>query len=93
MTSSADDLLSLLSDQFSQSQQSRNSKKSAKHHASSGSSSSHWSVDKVANMLNIEMDDADQVEGNVFISMLSGRKFFAFDNHTIEQLPKRESVN
>lgn len=90
MTSSADDLLDLLSQQFAQGQQNRSGKKSSKHQSSSGSGSTHWSVDKVANMLNIEMDDAEQMEGNVLISLLSGNKFFAFDNHTVEQIPRRK---
>ncbi|KAF6216357.1 hypothetical protein GE061_000698 [Apolygus lucorum] len=89
MTSSADDLMDLLCDQFESQQESSSHKKSGSARRSQPSSgSSHWSVDKVANMLNIETDDAEQLEGNVLISALSGKKFFAFDNHTIEQLPR-----
>lgn len=89
MLSSADDLMDLLSEQFSAAPSHKSG--SSKHRSGSGSSSGqHWSIDKVANSLNIEMDDAEQVEGNVLLSALSGKKFFAFDNHTVEQIPRRE---
>lgn len=87
MTSSADDLLDLIYDQFGEWENQPNN--ANKHHRqSSGSASgSSWTTDKIANMLNIEVDDADQVEGNVMISWAGGRRFFAFDNHTVENLP------
>lgn len=83
MTSSADDLMDLLSDQFGEYESHGNKKGGNKQ-----GSQSNWSTDKIANMLNIEVDDADQVEGNLMISWAGGRRFFAFDNHTIEQIPK-----
>ncbi|CAA9998147.1 unnamed protein product, partial [Nesidiocoris tenuis] len=89
MTSNADDLVNLLSQQFQDNQQSSSSSRGKKSgNANSGSQNSHWSADKLANLLNMEMDEADQVEGNFFLSMLSGDKFFAFDNHTVEQIPR-----
>lgn len=92
MTSNADDLVNLLSQQFQDNQQSSSSSSRGKKsgNANSGSQNSHWSADKLANLLNMEMDEADQVEGNFFLSMLSGDKFFAFDNHTVEQIPRRK---
>uniref|UniRef100_A0A0K8SAK3 Vitellogenin-1 n=1 Tax=Lygus hesperus TaxID=30085 RepID=A0A0K8SAK3_LYGHE len=90
MTSSADDLMQLLSNQFepSQAQSSSHKKSGSARRSQSGSSSSAWSIDKLATLLNIDTDEAEQLEGNVLINMLSGNKFFAFDNHTIEQIPK-----
>ena len=42
---------------------------------------------------NWENEEPLQVEGNLILSLLGGRRFFAFDNHTIEQLPKRKISN
>ena len=109
MTSDLDELTDLLMDQFSDSPSSssnnRRNKNRQGHSGNSGSSSSHqnsgsgssgWSFDKIDNMLNIQPSEQEQVEANLMISTLGGKRFISLDNHTIEQLPqlvKRAAAN
>ncbi|XP_035723486.1 vitellogenin-like [Vespa mandarinia] len=43
-------------------------------------------AEKTAKMLNIESDDVEQVEGNVFFTTPYINRYFSFDNHTIERI-------
>ncbi|KAK2583797.1 hypothetical protein KPH14_009697 [Odynerus spinipes] len=45
-------------------------------------------VEKIAKMLSIESEYPEQVEGNYFINSRYQNHFFAFDNHTLERIPK-----
>uniref|UniRef100_T1IB40 Uncharacterized protein n=1 Tax=Rhodnius prolixus TaxID=13249 RepID=T1IB40_RHOPR len=47
-----------------------------------------WTFEKIGKLLNIETDYLDQVEGNFLVSLFGTKSFFAFDNHTVEQLPE-----
>lgn len=93
MTSSLDALADLIEDQFADDSSSssssghRNSKQGS--HQNSGSSSgSNWNFDKIDNMLNIQNPEQEQVEGSLYLTTPGGKRFFAFDNHTIEMLPQ-----
>ncbi|XP_012280139.1 vitellogenin [Orussus abietinus] len=46
-----------------------------------------YSPEKLAKLLKIEGDGAEQVEGNFILNNKLGRRFIAFDNHTIEKIP------
>ena len=90
MASSVSDLIDLLAEQFqssSSSSSSSRSHKSSGKHASMSASSGSWSADKIANMLNIQSDDAEQVEANFLVNALSQQRFFTLNNHTVEQIP------
>ncbi|XP_014261592.1 vitellogenin-1-like [Cimex lectularius] len=80
MTSSADELMELLSNQFT----CDHCRKSKSSHSKPDNT---WSFEKIAKMLNVVVDKPEQVEGNLFLSTFGGKRFFPFDNHTVEQLP------
>lgn len=85
MTSSSDDLLSMFSNQFV-SNQMRNKSQQQRHQ----SSNSDYSFEKIRNMLNLQLEGQEQLEGNFQLPLFGGKRLFTFDNHTIEQLPKRK---
>nr|UJZ92574.1 vitellogenin [Scaphoideus titanus] len=94
MTSSLDALADLFEDQFaddsspSSSSGHRNNQQSHQaHHQSSGSDAS-WSFDKIDKMLNMLNPEQKQVEAQLYLNVMSGKRFFAIDNHTIEMLPQ-----
>lgn len=55
---------------------------------SSGSSYTPYSANNLDNILDFESDEADQIEANLLINALGGKRFFSIDNHTLEQLPQ-----
>ncbi|XP_046405787.1 vitellogenin-A1-like [Ischnura elegans] len=91
MTSSFNDLVDAVSDQFEDSDSSNSGKhgsKSGKKSSGSGSGShSPFTTEKIAEMLNIEPSDDEQVEGNLLVRYMGTSRFFTFDNTTIENLP------
>lgn len=80
--SSVDDLLDVLYDQF-ENNDDQNNKKNGKNNASK------FSPEYILNALNIQNDEGEQLEGNIFIRNLPFDQFMAFDNNTINQLPRR----
>ncbi|XP_046741037.1 vitellogenin-like [Diprion similis] len=82
MVSSVNDLSNFISQQFSfgDDSRSRNQKQSR--------GEGRWSPENIANILNIESDDAEQLEGRLWLNILGSQSHFAFDNHTIEQIPR-----
>jgi hypothetical protein len=102
MVSSVDDLLDELDDQYYGNDSDNNSSKKNKSKKGKGkgkqtgtASRNPFSPEKIANMLNIEADDDDQVEGNLIFNMVGGKRFFTFDNTTVENLPQyiRQAAN
>jgi hypothetical protein len=87
-TSSADDLMDLLSDQFADQTENQHIKKNQQ--AKQIKSGGKWSADQLLSLLNIQVDEADQVEGNLYVTSLGAKRFVAWDNHSIEALPYRE---
>lgn len=85
MTASVSDLLGLLENQFS-TEESRRQEKNAKQ---SSNNDSH-STEKIAQMLNIKREQAEQVEAQIYATIFGGNRLFAFDNHTVEQIPRSE---
>ncbi|XP_017304823.1 vitellogenin-like, partial [Diaphorina citri] len=83
MTASVSDLLGLLENQFS-TEESRRQEKNAKQ---SSNNDSH-STEKIAQMLNIKREQAEQVEAQIYATIFGGNRLFAFDNHTVEQIPR-----
>jgi len=94
MVSSVDDLLDELDDQYyddesdSNSSKKNKSKKGKSKQSKKSVSKNPFSPEKIAEMLNIESDDDDQVEGNILFQMAGAKRFFTFDNQTIEHLPQ-----
>ena len=82
ISSSVDDLLDVFEDQVTDSSSSSWNKNSA------ASSQAKYSAQNLANILNIEHNERAQVEASLLVSALGGRRFFAIDNNTIEQLPQ-----
>jgi hypothetical protein len=97
MTSSFNDLADAISDQFDDSDSGSNSgkhgSKQGKRSSGSGSGShSPFTTDKIAEMLNIQPSDYDQVEGNLLVRYMGTSRFFTYDNTTIESLPARKCM-
>jgi Domain of unknown function (DUF1943) len=100
MVSSIDDLLDELDDQYYDSDSDNNSSRKNKSKKGKGKQSgtasrNPFSPEKIADMLNFESDDDDQVEGNLLFNMVGGKRFFTFENSTIERLPQyiRQAAN
>lgn len=84
MTSSTEDLYRLLFNHVGVNhERNLNAKKNDK------TGSSEYSYESIVEMLKLETEEQQQVEGNVFMTLFGGKRFFSFDNHTIEQLPRR----
>lgn len=97
MVSSVDDLLDALYDQFedddddddnNRNQHSGKKSGSGSRSGSGSGSNSPFSPENILSALNIQSDDSEQLEGNMLISSLQWKRFIAFDNNTIEQLPR-----
>ena len=52
-----------------------------------------YSPENVAKLLGIHGQDPEQIEGAFFSNNQRGSFFYAFDNHTIEQIPERKYRN
>ena len=86
MLSSVDDMLSLTSDQFDASNLYPEQRTS--HSGKGRSSSSAWSLEKIYSKLNFQADLQEQLESNAMLYIMGAQRFFAWDNHTIEQIPR-----
>lgn len=51
-------------------------------------SQQNWSAAKIAQLLDIQTDEAVKLEGQILVSMLNTKRFFAFDNQTLEKIPR-----
>lgn len=49
---------------------------------------SKYASEQIAQLLNIEQDLSEELEGNILLGMGQVKRFFSFDNQTIEQLPE-----
>lgn len=94
MVSSIDDLTNILNDKIDDSklnnkpENPRNTRKHwTKEQLKQRNQNTKWSTEKIAQMLNIQTDDAEQLEGQLMMNIMNTRRFFAFDNQTIEQIP------
>lgn len=83
MTSSAEDLLRLLFSQYG-----NNQDKYEDSIQSGLKDNSEYSYESIRKSLKLETDEQAQVEGNVMMTLFGGKRFFSFDNHTIEQIPR-----
>lgn len=81
MVSSIQDLQDLLHDMLTVSEQ--------QHYQKTQSHDSAQTVEKIHQLLNIQHQFKEQVEGNILLQMASAQRFFTFDNHTLEALPKQ----
>lgn len=94
MTSSFNALADLLEEQFadfdmsSSTKQSSSQSRKGQQKSFGSASESSFSFDSINDLLNIQRSEKAQVEGGLLLSTLVGKRFFAFDNHTIEQLPE-----
>lgn len=52
------------------------------------SSDDKWSVEKIAKMLNMKPEEAEKLEAVISTRFLNTKRFFAFDNQTVNALPK-----
>lgn len=78
MISSVDDLLDLLSNQL----------ENPELHDSPKARKDKWSASKIADFLNIKPDISEEVEGHIALKIFGANRFFAFDKHTIENIPE-----
>uniref|UniRef100_T1E7I6 Putative vitellogenin-a1 n=1 Tax=Anopheles aquasalis TaxID=42839 RepID=T1E7I6_ANOAQ len=46
-----------------------------------------WSTTRIAKMLNIDPEEAEELEGQFLFQIFNGERFFAFNNQTMEQFP------
>lgn len=81
MTSSAEEILNLLMQQYRSEEDNRSNKKTQKN------SSDQFSYENIVKMINLQTDEPLQVEGNFLVNLFGANRFFTFDNHSIEQLP------
>lgn len=95
MVSSIDDLTDILNEKIddsklnNQPEHPRNTRKHwTKEHEKQRQMNTKWSTEKIAQMLNIQTDDAEQLEGQLMMNIMNTRRFFAFDNQTIERIPQ-----
>lgn len=90
MVSSIDDLTDILDDQFDGSKVNSNPKnpRNGRKHLQTEPRNNKWSTEKIAQMLNIQPDDAEQLEGQILLNVMNGKRFFAFDNQTLERIPQ-----
>lgn len=51
-----------------------------------------WSSAKIAELLKLQTNEKEQLEGFINAEIESLQKFWSFDNHTIEQLPKGKFI-
>lgn len=82
MVSSIDDLSNYLAGQM------KSDDKNQKQNGNSGSGK--WTPERIAKMLNIQSDDANQLEGQISLDTETASRFMAFDNHTLDQIPQGE---
>jgi hypothetical protein len=54
-----------------------------------GSSGQSLNIEELENMLKIVRDQAEQVEGNIQLTLAGSQTFFPFDNHTLDMIPRR----
>ncbi|KAK9500939.1 hypothetical protein O3M35_002099 [Rhynocoris fuscipes] len=85
-TSGTGDLLELFADQFTYEGQSLKKHLRRGSHSLQGGEGS-WSFEQIAKLLNLQQEEQQQVEGHVIFDMFGAKRQFAFDNHTVEQLP------
>lgn len=83
MVSSIERLTSVLSGQYDTSNLHGSSNKNDKKN-----NASKWSTEKIAQMLNIQMNEAEQMEGQIMFTFMNSKRFFTFDNHTLDRLPR-----
>lgn len=87
MSSSIEQLTTLLANQFVDSKLNQRQKKTWFYNSSEHKSSSNWSLEKMSNILKVKPREKNQVEAGLYISsMLTGKRFVAIDNNTIEKL-------
>lgn len=49
---------------------------------------SQWASEQIARLLKVKYEEREQLEGNVHFGFGGIRRFYTFDNQTIEQLPQ-----
>lgn len=85
MTSSTGDLFRLLNNRLG-----LRSEKITMKHGKESENGSQYSYDNIVKLLNLETDEQRQAEGNILISIFGNKRFFTFDNHTIERGQQRK---
>jgi hypothetical protein len=79
--SSVQDLIDFLGDKLSNQKNGKSKQKAQQE---------KFSPENVINALGIQGDDAEQIEGLAFMNTRFGNHFLSFDNHSLEQIPKRK---
>ncbi|GLV41985.1 hypothetical protein CBL_10144 [Carabus blaptoides fortunei] len=78
MVSNVEDLFQVLDDQTEDDESQK---------YSGAKQQSQWSSEKIAKLLNIDYEEREQLEGFLHFGNSNGKRFYSFDNQTIEQLP------
>jgi hypothetical protein len=87
MLSSVRDTINLVKEQF---EQISDSKKKSSKEPNRNKEGPSWTDDEINELLGIISGKAEQVEGNLVFNLASGRRFLPFDNHTVQNIPKRK---
>lgn len=88
MISSVDELVNQVRDTFSSGSSNKN--KHAKKQADQRSPrpNSRFNFDQIDNLLDIQADQREQLEGQILMKVLNAKRMFTINNETIDQLPK-----
>lgn len=98
MVSSIDVLADQLADQFDDSKLQRqpqvprnaaNKNERSKNQKQQQQNENLWSTQKIAQLLNIETEEAAQLEAQIFSNIMGSPRFFTFDNQSIQDLPEQ----
>ncbi|MDD9338891.1 MAG: DUF1943 domain-containing protein [Providencia heimbachae] len=79
MVSSVNRLVEVVSSQF------KNQETENERHQSS---EDKWTVEKISKMLNMKPEEAEKLEAIISTRLFNTKRFFAFDNQTLNTLPK-----
>lgn len=98
MVSSIDVLADQLADQMDDSKLNRKpqvprnaankNERSSKNQRNKQQNQDAWSTQKIAQLLNIETEEAEQLEAQIYSNIMGSPRFFTFDNQTIQELPE-----
>ncbi|XP_014217958.1 vitellogenin-like, partial [Copidosoma floridanum] len=78
LSSSSRNLYQLVANFFQGNENSKKMQEGSEH-------GSQYSYNKIFNMLNVQREEQEQVEGQIYLSIFGANRFFSFDNQTFQQ--------
>jgi hypothetical protein len=88
MASSVKEALDYIQEKFENKANENNGRYKRSSSSRSSSSWPKWNIEEMQNLLNIVRDQAEQVEGNIQFPFAGAQRFLAFDNHTLDRIPR-----